>query len=86
MARSRKKTPIIPNTCANSEKEDKRNANRKLRRKVKADLHKAQVTEIIEEIELPELREVSNVWSFAKDGKSFYKQDVSGSDGKHYRK
>lgn len=65
MARSFQKTKIFGITTATSEKEDKRLANRSLRRAVK------QV--IKDEFEvLPELREVSNVWSMAKDGKMYW--------------
>jgi hypothetical protein len=57
MSRSRRKTPKAGITTADSEKQDKRLANRDLRRKVrqgKLDLR---------------VRDVSNVWSFDKDGK-----------------
>lgn len=53
-------------TCIDSEKQDKRFANRKFRRYVK------QV--IFEEV-LPLLREVSNIWTFGKDGKQYVKDD-----------
>ena len=81
MARSRKKTPIIPNTYAESEKEDKRNNNRKLRRAVK---QKIQVAEDIEDLDLPELREITNVWDCAKDGKRY--KDPAKLDRKRMRK
>jgi hypothetical protein len=55
-------------TTAPSDKADKANANRRLRRIVKQRL---KDDEFIEEIALPQLREVSNVWDFAKDGKRF---------------
>jgi hypothetical protein len=57
MSRSRRKTPKAGITTADSEKQDKRLANRDLRRKVrqgKLDLR---------------VRDVSNGWSFDKDGK-----------------
>jgi hypothetical protein len=81
MARSRKKTPIIPNTCADSEKEDKRNNNRKLRRTVK---QKLQVVEDTEDLVLPELREITDVWGSAKDGKKY--KDPAKLDPKLMRK
>ena len=81
MARSRKKTPIIPNTCAETEKEDKRNNNRKLRRVVK---QKLQVVEDTEDLDLPELREITNVWDCAKDGKRY--KDPAKLDPKQMRK
>tara|TARA_Y100000385_G_C12721610_1_gene478887 strand:+ start:130 stop:345 length:216 start_codon:yes stop_codon:yes gene_type:complete len=55
-------------TTAPSDKADKANANRRLRRIVKQRL---KDDEFIEEITLPQLREISNVWDFAKDGKKF---------------
>ena len=67
MSRSKKKTKIHGITTAKSEKENKRDANRKLRRIVKQKVNSGK-TELPE---LPELREVSNVWSFDKDGKRY---------------
>ncbi|MBQ4804542.1 hypothetical protein J8L88_16900 [Aquimarina sp. MMG015] len=64
MSRSKKKTKIHGNTTATSEKENKRDANRKFRRVVKQKVK-------LDETKLPELREVSNVWSFDKDGKRY---------------
>lgn len=64
MSRSKKKTKIHGFTTAKSEKENKRDANRKLRRIVKQKVNSGKA-------ELPELREVSNVWSFDKDGKRY---------------
>ena len=64
MSRSRKRTPVIGNVHrAASEKQDKRNANRRLRRAVR--MGQWHLT----------LRDVSNVWSFTKDGKH-YMQNV----------
>jgi hypothetical protein len=75
MSNSVRKTKIIGIVKADSEKEDKRDANRKLRRITKQKIKKG-------EWELPLLREVSNVWDFAKDGK-IYKPN---SDEKYLRK
>lgn len=66
MSRSRKKTPISGISTARSEKQDKRLANRKLRHAVKQRLG-TDPDDV-----LPVLREVSNVWSMAKDGKHWY--------------
>lgn len=63
MSRSRRKTPKRGLT-AKTEKENKRHANRKYRRTVKVKIKKG-------EEELPAVRELSNVWAFAKDGKWF---------------
>ncbi|MEM6719131.1 MAG: hypothetical protein AAF611_07455 [Bacteroidota bacterium] len=64
MSRSRKKIKIRAITTSKSEKKDKQQANRKLRRIVKQKVKS-------EETELPKLREISNVWAFDKDGKIF---------------
>jgi len=64
MSRSKKKTKIHGITTADSEKENKREANRKFRRIVKQKI-KAPTSE------LPKLRQISNVWSFDKDGKRY---------------
>lgn len=75
MSRSRKKTPIIGMTTTDTEKQDKRHANRKLRVAVRNAL--AGEEEI-----MPELREVSDVWSFGKDGKRW----VDDADPRDLRK
>lgn len=72
MSRSRKKNPVKGITSADSEKEDKRNANRKFRRKIKQEVNKG-------EDQLPEIRELSNVWEFDKDGKR-YDKDLPKKD------
>ena len=66
MARSRKKTPITAVTTARSEKADKVAAHRKERRKVRAVLATDAAPDL-----LPGRREVSNVWTYAKDGKRY---------------
>lgn len=60
MTHSHKKTARRGNTYASSEKKDKQLANRKLRRLVKQG--NWYLT----------LRDVSNVYSFSKDGKRFF--------------
>jgi hypothetical protein len=62
MSRSRRKKPILGITTAASEQQDKRLANRKLRRRLR------QIPPDEDAI-LPEQREVSNIWAFDKDGK-----------------
>ncbi|MCX6152592.1 MAG: hypothetical protein NT007_00370 [Candidatus Kapabacteria bacterium] len=66
MSRSYKKHPYR-GACADSEKEDKRRANRDFRRNVKDALHHGK------EI-MPLLCEVSDEYNFAKDGK-YYDED-----------
>jgi len=63
MSRSRRKSPVRGITSSDTEKSDKRHANRGLRRKVRIALS-AQPDGV-----LPALREVSSVWAFAKDEK-----------------
>ena len=64
MSRFRKKHPFCGITTATTEKEDKRRAHRTLRR-VFRDLDLSDPDSLV----VPLLREVSNVWSFGKDGK-----------------
>lgn len=64
MSRSRKKNKMHGNTTAKSEKENKQDANRKLRRATKQKVNSGETI-------LPKLREVSNIWSFNKDGKTY---------------
>ena len=66
MSRSHQKTPIRGNTKAESEKQDKQHANRKFRRIVRQKMKAGKDT-------LPQIREVSNVWTFDKDGKTYDK-------------
>lgn len=67
MSRSRKKTPISGITKADSEKDDKRLAHRRLRRRVNQTLSVRPEVEV-----LPVLREVSDPWTMPKDGKYWY--------------
>jgi len=67
MARSYRRTKLFGNICARSEKWDKRQANRKLRHLVRLHFKAAEIPEV-----LPIMREVANIWSFAKDGKSYW--------------
>lgn len=64
MSRSRKKTPKAGRTKAHTEKGNKRKANRKLRRATKTQVKKGDSV-------LVQIREVSSVWDFAKDGKRY---------------
>jgi hypothetical protein len=66
VSRSRKKTPIRGNAAAASEKADKRQANRAVRRRVREALHDNA------DLEAPPVpRSVSDVWNMAKDGKHY---------------
>jgi hypothetical protein len=66
MSKSYKKIKVRSTTSAESEKENKQEANRKLRRITN------QKVKIGDEV-LPEIKDVSNVWSFNKDGKRYDK-------------
>jgi hypothetical protein len=77
MSRSRRKRPFVGITTAQSEKQDKREANRSLRRVVKAAVRGERET-------VPEIREVANVYSFAKDGRRRF--NPRGDDSKWMRK
>lgn len=66
MSRSYRKTPICGHTTADSEKQDKRIANRSFRRTVRQQLGSRDPDAVITDI-----RAVSSVWSFDKDGKQF---------------
>ncbi len=71
MARSRRRTPIISSMSNSSEKQDKRHANRNcrsaLRRAFKRDDDPDAAV-------LPILRDVSDPWAMAKDGRSWFGQ------------
>jgi hypothetical protein len=68
MSRSKKKIKKRAITTATTEKEDKILANRRFRRKNKAKTKK------VDEDNYPKIREVSDVWGFAKDGKIYVKE------------
>lgn len=65
MSNSRKKVNVTGISTCKSEKQDKRLANRKLRAAVRGAM--ADDAEV-----MPELREVSSVWTFGKDGKRWW--------------
>ena len=67
MSRSRKKTPKTGITTAGTEKKNKREANRKFRRVTKIQVKKG-------DSQFTDIKEISNVWSFDKDGKRFLKK------------
>jgi hypothetical protein len=65
MSRSRLHNPYHGILCAESEKQDKVLAHRRLRAAERAALSIADH----EGVAMPELRDVSTTWLFAKDGK-----------------
>ena len=68
MSRSRKSFPACGITTARSEKQDKRIYNRRFRHRCKQKL----MTFDPEADVLPLLKELSNVWGMAKDGKMIF--------------
>ena len=63
MSRSTKKAPAFGHTKCTSEKEDKRRANKELRR-----INKVRLENGLEPLDL---KEKSDVWCFGKDGKGY---------------
>lgn len=78
MTRSRKKTPIVGVSTAESEKSDKLLAHRRERKKVRDVLRVEAEPDI-----LPHTHEVSDPWVMAKDGKIYVGE---GSPAKQRRK
>lgn len=70
MSNSFKKTPICGHTTAVSEKQDKRLANRRFRRTVRQQLGCVGIAVDADGV-ITDIRAVSNVWSFDKDGKQY---------------
>lgn len=64
MARSRRKNPICGITTARSEKQDKKIWHSRMRAATRTHLASGRDPDV-----MPIEREVSNVWSFDKDGK-----------------
>lgn len=79
MSRSYKHTTISAITTAQSEKQDKRLANRRFRRISK---HRVK----IEAEPLVHLNEVSDIWNFQKDGKRYFFPDEARLFPKLFRK
>lgn len=71
MSRSYMRTPITGHTTAVSEKQDKRLANRRLRRAAHQRLRGLENGVECDAVEVPTIRDVSNVYSFDKDGKQW---------------
>jgi hypothetical protein len=81
MSNSYKKTPICGHTTAESEKMDKRLANRRFRRTVRQQLGGVAIGDDADSV-ITDIRAVSNVWAFDKDGKQF----LDNPDPKDLRK
>lgn len=74
VSRSRRKTKIFGITTAESEKQDKRKANRKFRKSVKDQLKNLPVhEEELDDLMFPDhLREVHEEYLMDKDGKKYW--------------
>ncbi len=76
MSRSYRKHKIMGNTCARSEKKDKRFHNRRMRRKVHDQIGRGEF-----ERPFPVDNEVTDPWTMDKDGKQYFadatKKDMS---------
>jgi hypothetical protein len=70
MARSRKSTPIAGNTCASSEKHDKRVASRRDRRVNREILNGSHDDSL-----LKNRRATGDPWVMSKDGKQYFHPD-----------
>lgn len=77
MSKSRRKSPFMGITTARSEKGDKQAAHRLERRIVKIILHRGEDGD-----NLPDRRTISNVYTWAKDGK----QQIAPDDERSMRK
>lgn len=64
MARSYRKTPICGITTARSEKSDKKIWHSRMRARTLTHIRSGRDLDV-----MPLVREVSNVWDFAKDGR-----------------
>lgn len=84
MSRSRKKNPFVGFTTADSEKKDKTKSNKKLRRIQKEKLNKSFID--FDGNVFPDIKEVSNIYDFAKDGKKFYDNNKIKKYKKYLRK
>lgn len=68
MSRSYRKTPIFGYSCKESEKDDKRRMNRKIRRR-------ENMKDLLDEGYLPVLKnEAMSEWDMGKDGKHYWPQ------------
>ena len=79
MSRSKRKSPYFPHTCKKSEKKDKAWANRKLR------LYSKKALKDESEV-FVDKKEVSDIYSFAKDGKKRYSSEEAKRHPRIFRK
>lgn len=67
MSKSKRKTPIAGITIEKTEKEDKRIANRRVRH-----MNKKILNATLDDTQLKDIKEISDVWDFHKDGKQYF--------------
>ena len=79
MSRSWKHNPVSGFTTAKSEKDDKVIINKKLRR-TRRQLLKNPDLEVLETAIFPVKQEVMDIWSMAKDGKTYYTSKYQDKD------
>lgn len=72
MSRSRRRTPITGTCVCRSERRDKEAWHRRFRRITDAAIHHEKEV-------MPHIRDVSNPWSFGKDGKTYWGEDRRGA-------
>lgn len=77
MGKSRRKTKIFGWTCSDSEKRDKVIHHKKMRRRVKDQIQKGEFEE-----PFPVDNEVSDVYTWDKDGRQFWKDATDRDMGK----
>lgn len=69
MSRSYRQSPVVGWTTCESEKREKQAYNRRLRCAVRRKLKNcAQLTELVEDLHLPQVRDISDAHRFGKDG------------------
>ena len=78
MSRSYKKTPIGGWTTAKSEKKDKTLANKKARRMYREVLDSFDIE--VDESVFFDKREISNNYTWAKDGKGYFGESLKDGD------
>lgn len=68
MSRSRRHTPVIPITCAESEADDKREAHQRERTLVRSAMARGDW----EGEPMPHRRQAGDPWKWAKDGRQWF--------------
>lgn len=81
MGKSYRKTCVFSITTCESEKDEKRLNNRKLRRAVRVQLDSVeQDLELADDLPIAEMHELTDLWRMAKDGKRYWKPSLAHPD------